>query len=330
MGRCTGNQRGVLGNVGICRSATATDNIHQALMDILFYFMRHIGRSLVVCTQTVGQSGIGISADVIRCTGSKLLQERFQLTGAKGAVQADREYIGMLHRSEKGFQSLPRQRTPSNIGNGHREHQGYMNSYSFHRLPYGKNSSLGIQRIKNSFYQQSIHTPFEQRFHLLTVGIGKFIVAQGTKGRIVHIGTHGAGLVRRSYGACHKTGFVGSKRSKLICHFACQAHCGKIHLTHIVLHMIIGHTDAGGTECICFDNIRTCRQILAVNVLYHIGACQTKQVIVTFHLSGNLREAFTPKISLCQVVLLYHGAHCTIQNKDALTHQTTKFTHIIF
>ena len=88
--------------------------------------------------------------------------------------------------------------------------------------------------------------------------------------------------------------------------------------------------DAGGTECICFDNIRTCRQILAVNVLYHIGACQTKQVIVTFHLSGNLREAFTPKIFLCQVVLLYHGAHCTIQNKDALTHQTTKFTHIIF
>ena len=94
--------------------------------------------------------------------------------------------------------------------------------------------------------------------------------------------------------------------------------------------MIIGHTDAGGTECICFDNIRTCRQILAVNVLYHIGACQTKQVIVTFHLSGNLREAFTPKIFLRQVVLLYHGAHCTIQNKDALTHQTTKFTHIIF
>lgn len=131
--------------------------------------------------QTVGQSGIGISADVIRCTGSKLLQERFQLTGAKGAVQADREYIGMLHRSEKGFQSLPRQRTPSNIGNGHREHQGYMNSYSFHRLPCGKNSSLGIQRIKNSFYQQSIHTPFEQRFHLLTVGIGKFIVAQARK-----------------------------------------------------------------------------------------------------------------------------------------------------
>ena len=112
---------------------------------------------------------------------------------------------------------------------------------------------------------------FEQCFHLLTVGIGQFIVAQGTKSRIVHIGTHRAGLVRRSYGACHKTGFVGSKRSKLICHFACQAHCGKIHLAHIVLHMIIGHTDAGGTECICFDNIRTCRQILAVNVLYHIG-----------------------------------------------------------
>ena len=87
MGRCTGNQRGVLGNVGICRSATTTDNIHQSLMDILFYFMCHIGRSLVVCAQTVGQSGVGISTDIIRCTDSKLLQERFQLAGAKGAVQ---------------------------------------------------------------------------------------------------------------------------------------------------------------------------------------------------------------------------------------------------
>ena len=92
----------------------------------------------------------------------------------------------MLHGGEKSIQSLSRQSTPSNIRNSHREHQGYMNSYSFHRLPGGKNSSLGIQRIKNGFYQQSIHTTFEQCFHLLTVGIGQFIVAQGTKGPMSH------------------------------------------------------------------------------------------------------------------------------------------------
>ena len=94
----------------------------------------------------------------------------------------------MLHGGEKSIQSLSRQSTPSNIRNSHREHQGYMNSYSFHRLPGGKNSSLGIQRIKNGFYQQSIHTTFEQCFHLLTVGIGQFIVAQGTIEQVLFVG----------------------------------------------------------------------------------------------------------------------------------------------
>ena len=87
----------------------------------------------------------------------------------------------MLHGGEKSIQSLSRQSTPSNIRNSHREHQGYMNSYSFHRLPGGKNSSLGNSAYQKWFLSAKHPHHLRAMLHLLTVGIGQFIVAQGTK-----------------------------------------------------------------------------------------------------------------------------------------------------
>ena len=78
-----------LGNVLFRRTAASSDNIYQPFFDILLHFGSHIFGSLVILSQRIRQSGIRISTDIIRRTWSKLLQERFQLTGTKWAVQPD-------------------------------------------------------------------------------------------------------------------------------------------------------------------------------------------------------------------------------------------------
>ena len=60
--------------------------------------------------------------------------------------------------------------------------------------------------------------------------------------------------------------------------------------------MIIGHTDAGGTKRIGFDDIGTCHKIFAVYILYHIGTGQAKQIIISFHLPGDVCKALSPEI----------------------------------
>ena len=93
----TGYQGRIFGNVCIGRTTATANDVYQTFLNILFHFMRHIGRRLVILSQAVGQSRIGVCTDIIRSTGSKLFQERFQLAGSKGAVQAYRKDIGMLN-----------------------------------------------------------------------------------------------------------------------------------------------------------------------------------------------------------------------------------------
>ena len=296
MGSSTGYQGRIFGDVCIGRTTATANDVYQPFLNILFHFMRHIGRRLVILSQAVGQPRIGICTDIIRSTGSKLFQERFQLAGAKRAVQAYRKDIGMLNRGKKSLQSLSRQSTSSCIGYGNGQHNRNLNACSLHRLFRSKDSCFGIQCIEYGFYQQSIHSTFQQSFHLFPIGIGKFIVSQRTHSRIIHIGTHGASLIGRSDRAGYKTWFIRCR--KFISYFTCQFNGSQIHLTYIFLHMIIGHTDTGRTKRIGFNDIGTCHKIFTVYILYHIRARQAKQIIVSFHLPGDVSKALPPEVFL--------------------------------
>ena len=180
----------------------------------------------------------------------------------------------MLQGSKKRIQGLPGQGTSADIGNGNRQHERHFDTGCFHSLLRSENGSLGIQRIEYRLYQNRIHPPFKHGLHLLPVSNRQFIISQGAASRIIHIRTHGASLVGRSYGTGDKTRLFGSLRRVFVGKFARQLHGGEIYLTHIFLHMIIRHRHRSRTERIRFNYIRPGLQILAVNILNHIGTCQ--------------------------------------------------------
>ena len=64
-------------------SAASAEDIHQAFVDKLLNLWRHAIHRLVVLSEFVGQSGVRIGADIIRCMLGQFLQERFHLRGTK-------------------------------------------------------------------------------------------------------------------------------------------------------------------------------------------------------------------------------------------------------
>ncbi len=65
------------------------------------------------------------------------------------------------------------------------------------------------------------------------------------------------------------------------------------------------------------------RKILTVNIPYYIRTRQTKYIIITFLTVREFAQNVYPREVLLRQItlLLYHSAHSTVQNKNALTHQ---------
>ena len=105
----------------------------------------------------------------------------------------------MAHRGEEGIERLSREGASCRIGDGHRKHQRHTASHALHHLLGCIDGRLSIERIKDGFDEQRIHASFDECLHLLVVGFHKFVVSDGTHGRVIHVGAERAGLVGGTY-----------------------------------------------------------------------------------------------------------------------------------
>ena len=82
--------------------------------------------------------------------------------------------------------------------------------------------------------------------------------------------------------------------------------------------MVVGHGDRSGVEGVGLKNVCACGEILVVNFADDLWARQREQVIITAQVAFPGGEAITTVFKLGQPVTLDHGAHGTIEHKDAL------------
>ena len=71
-------------------SAAPPHDVYQFLVDKLFHLRRHLLRRFVVFSQLVGQSRVGVHADIERCQLAQLFNIRFQVCRSQRTVQPDR------------------------------------------------------------------------------------------------------------------------------------------------------------------------------------------------------------------------------------------------
>ena len=191
-------------------TTTATNDIHQSFVDDLTDLGSHCLCRLVIESHGIGQSGVGMTGDIIRSLSGKFSQIRLHLVGTKRTVQSDRENRIAADTGQEGIERLTAERASCQITDGHGEHDRHFPALFHHRLHRSINSSFGIQCVEDGLYQQSIHATGNQTVHLFEISLYQFIVSEISGSRIVHIRRHRTGLIRRACRASHKSRFLRS------------------------------------------------------------------------------------------------------------------------
>ena len=207
VGLLTCHQGHVFRNKPFVRTATASDDVHQSLVNHLSHMRCHRLWCLVVEPHRVRQSCIGIGTDVIRCAPCQLAQEGQHLRRTERAVQTHREDGIAADAGKESLQRLSAECAPCQVADGSTQHDGQLRATLLHHRHGGIDSHLGIQRVEYRFYQQGIHPTRYQSVCLFAIRLEQFVVRHVTRSRITDVGRHRARLVRRSYTACHEAGF---------------------------------------------------------------------------------------------------------------------------
>ena len=220
------------------RSTTATaDNIDQSLVEELLDFRSHTLSRLVILPHLVRQSGVRMGADIPWRHCPHALDERFHLRSTEGTVHAHRKDRIRREAGQESLDGLSAQGTTSQIAHGQTHHDRQVHTMLLHRGKRRIDHRLTVERIKDSFDENHIHTTLDETVDLLASILKKFIIRNLTCRRIAHVRTHTARFVGRTHIARHKTRLVISAEKVAL--YACQPGSLVSHFPGLIFQVII-------------------------------------------------------------------------------------------
>ena len=302
---------GILGYELLRRAATSAYDVHQPFVDVFPYLRSHRLGRFVIAAQAVGQSGVGIGTYIIRCMMCQLLYERLHLVSTERAVQTYRENRITAHAGKHGVKRLSAQRASGKVAHRDAEHYRQVASRAALHLHRGVYRSLRVQRVKHGLNEHSVRPTLFQSLNLLQIVLVESGVVQLTCGRVAHVRAHRACLVRRSHRSCHEARLLLRRVS--VCRLSCDACSFQRHLACRRLQPVVSLAHTLRAERIGGDDVGARHQIFRMDVLYHVRSGKVQHVVVALHHSLRVAIAITPEVVLLQSVLLYHGAHRTVQ-----------------
>ena len=117
----------------------------------------------------------------------QLFQVRAQVFGAKGAVQADGDRVGVPYRVPEGFGGLARQGAAGGIGDGAGNHDRQLDGVFVEHLLHGEDCCLGVQGVEDGFDQDQIGTASDQAAGGLGVVFHQLVEGDVAVARIVDV-----------------------------------------------------------------------------------------------------------------------------------------------
>ncbi len=304
-----------------CSATAAAHDVHQSAGHEVAQVFAHLLGLLIVGTHLIGQSCVGVGADVGGCFGGNLFDVGPQLLCAQGTVEADAQQVGMAYRIEECLGRLTAEGAATGVGDGAADHHRQALPPLFKQLFDGKQGSFGIQRVEDSFYQQDIGTTIPQTLCLLMVGCHQLMEGNGAVTRVVHVGTQGGGAVGRTHGAGHKAGLGGGERRVFVGSQSGQPGTFIVDVVDSLFQSIVGLRNAGATEGVGLDDVRARFQVGFMDGQYDVGPCEGQQVIVALEGQRMVGKACAPVVGFLQSVPLYHGAHGAVEHQDAFCKQ---------
>ena len=266
------HERHVAGNEIGCSAAASAHDVDESFVDKLLYLRCHGLRCLVVESHGVGQSGVGVSTNIIRCVSCQFCEIGFHLPRPERAVETDgKDGIG-TDRCEKCAERLPRECSSGLVADGHREHDGQCLSPALHHVECSADGHLGVERVEDGLDEQRVDAPLHESVYLLVVCCEELVVGELAPCRVAHVGRHRAGLVCRSYRPCHISWLL--QRAVGVGRLSCQPCCLQVHLAAAVLGVVVALRDALCIEGVGGDDVGASTEVALVYIAYYIGTCQ--------------------------------------------------------
>ncbi|MCY1351327.1 hypothetical protein D9M69_375900 [compost metagenome] len=299
-------------------AAAAADDVEQAAGGELFHHFGHLRRAFVVFAEGVGQAGVGVRRDVGFGLGRQLGQIGAQFLGAKGAVQADGDRLGVAHRVQEGLGGLAGQGAAGGVGDGAGDHDRQLDAQFLEHALHGEDRRLGVEGVEDGFDQDQVGAACDQAPGGFAVVLHQLVEGDVAVAGIVHVRGNGAGTAGRAEHAGNEARLGRILGGLDIGHFTGQTRAFDVQFVHQLFHAVVGLGHAGGVEGVGLEDVRTGVQVGLLDGLDHVRAGQQQQVVVAFYVAWPVGEAGTAVVLFLQLVALDHGAHAAVEDQDAL------------
>ena len=277
-------------------TAASSNDVDQPFGDKGSHLLEHDVGSLVVLPECVGQTGIGMCANVTRCLVCKQSQCREHVVGTERAVESNAENGRMLYAGEECLHGLTGKQPACLVADSDAEHERDVGSPALSGNLIGMYGSLAVERVEDGLKHDGIYAAVHEHTYLLEVSLLHLVVCHGTHCRIAHVGAEGESLVGWSYGGNDIPGMA--RGGELVSGLPCKSHGLSIDLGNQSLAMVVCKRDSLAAERIGCDDVGTCLQIPPVDVKYYIGTSQTENVVVATHLPPYITKPLSTEIFL--------------------------------
>ena len=311
---------GQLADVFWAGATTTAHNIDPAILGKLANLISKLIGGHIVAAKGIWQPGVGVTRGEHLTELVHLLHIRAHLVWPQRAINAHADERSAMDRGPIRIHGLAAQGASALVGDGHTGHHWNPSCAIGKQLLNCVERRLLIERVKCGLGQQDIDAALQQCRGLVVIGLHDLIECHRSKAGIVHIWAEREGAVHRPQCAGHVARLARVALSEIIGGLTCDLGCPDVHLAdqRRVGHIKIGHTDGLRIERVSLEDVRSRLEILAMNRLNHVGLHQIQGLVIVFKINMPVRKALAPISRLIRFIALDHGAHCPIQNQDAL------------
>src|SRR5580704_2773207 len=256
--------------------------------------------SLGVAAFFVGKPGIGIAGDAAvgeRLQRANVVSHEF---GAGGAIEAQRNQIGVVEGRPKGFDILPGEHSAHRFdGDGNHQRNWLANLVA--QVLNGEEAGFDVARVLASFEQKQIRSAFEEAAGLIKKILAE--IGERDSARYADRFRRGAHRARHEARLCGGGELVGG--------LASEFRGAAVQLQRAIAQAVFRENDWRATKGICFDDVRAGFEVFFVDAEDDIRARDHEIFVAALEMRPAEVRGF-------QVHLLQHRAHCAIQDEDAL------------
>ncbi len=221
----------------------------------------------------------------------------------------------MAHRVPEGLSRLPAERPAGGVSDRPRDDHRQPLACIRRMIQQRLDCRLGIQRVEYRLDQEHVD-PGRHRLRLCVIGRANLVEGNVPIAGIADFRRQRQRLVRRANGAQH-THRPAQPCLCLVRRLPGNPRPFRGNLVGQRLHPVIRHRYGGGAESIRLDEIGTGFDIFFMDGQDHIGPRQVQKVIVPLQGHGPSGKPLPTEVFFRQLAALDHGAHRTIQHKDA-------------